>query len=168
MNINTNTGTAYPKRLFTRILTRHEAPIISAARTISDNLPTPPASSPQTTIVEPAAIDNIDVQEEPIEPTGTPVEPTPTPTLTEEEVSETVESESPEPQRDTAGTSVDELPITAAQKRMLKANDIETIESLEALIDSGYDLVDLKEIGAKSAVAIKEGLSKWLLEQKKM
>lgn len=163
MNINTNTGTAYPKRLFTRILTRHEAPIVSAARTISDNLPTPPASSPQTTIVDPAPIDNIDVQEEPIEPTGTPVEPAPA-----KEVSETVEPESPEPQSEPAGTSVDELPITAAQKRMLKANDIETIESLETLVDSGYDLVDLKEIGTKSAGAIKEGLSKWLLEQKKM
>lgn len=156
MSTNNNLRTSNAPRLIVRRLSSRTSvatPVESSITSkVSDNLPTPPA--PQ---IEQAPVE---------EPAEVPVQPE-AELVVVETPPVSVEEESSAQPAISEGTAIEDLPISSVYKRYLKSNNLSTIEQIEAFLAAGNDLVDLKEIGTKSAKAIKEGLEVWQSEQKK-
>lgn len=86
------------------------------------------------------------------------------PVQTEEPVVEEVTKvvEEPVVEQTTNATLLEDAGFSATSVKNLAANDITTVEQLQAYLAEGKDLVDLDKIGKKSASTITEELEKYL------
>lgn len=115
-------------------------------------------------VVETPAVEETVVEETPAEPTVT--EETKE-EVVEEPVEEQVEETPVEEVKEEEGTALSELGLSYNNIRNLKANNINTVEELEAFVNSGEQLAALPKIGNKAEQAITEALITWKEQNQK-
>lgn len=132
---------------------------------------TPPAEPEEKVIelvLEEPVVETPAVEETVVE--ETPAEPTVTEETKEEVVEEPVEEQVAETQVEEVkeeGTALSELGLSYNNIRNLKANNINTVEALEAFVNSGEQLAALPKIGNKAEQAILEALITWKEQNQK-
>ena len=117
----------------------------------------------EETVVEETVVEETVVEETPAE--STVIEET-----KEEVVEEPVEeqvAETPVEEVKEEGTALSELGLSYNNIRNLKANNINTVEALEAFVNSGEQLAALPKIGNKAEQAILEALITWKEQNQK-
>ena len=113
-------------------------------------------------VVEEQVVEEPVVEEQVVEE---PVVETP---VVEEQIDEL--DEVPEPEEvvaEVSGTRLSALGLSANNVRNLKFNNINTVEELEAFVNSGKQLEALPKIGTKAEQAILEALVEWKEQDQK-
>lgn len=122
--------------------------------------PPKPEFKPELTITP--AEESALVLEEPVVETPVVKEPIAEPPVVEEPVEEAPVEEVKE-----EGTALSELGLSANNVKNLKVNNINTVEALEAFVNSGEQLAALPKIGNKAEQAILEALITWKEQNQK-
>lgn len=127
--------------------------------------PPKPEFKPELTITPPE--ESALVLEEPVVETPVVKEPIAEPPVIEEPKEEVVEEPVEEAPVEEEGTALSELGLSYNNIRNLKANNINTVEALEAFVNSGEQLAALPKIGNKAEQAILEALITWKEQNQK-
>ena len=132
--------------------------------------PPKPEFKPELTITP--AEESALVLEEPVVETPVVEEPIAEPPVIEEPKEEVVKEhveEAPveEEVKEEEGTAISELGLSANNVKNLKVNNINTVEALEAFVNSGEQLAALPKIGNKAEQAILEALITWKEQNQK-